>query len=198
MIKKFFLLRHCSTTDSENGINGSQSDTPLSPKGLLDAERLVAELSKYTYDLIVVSPLQRTIQSIAPYLHTLSHKPTLLVEPLTIERNLGTLTNTHESDGKISADMRASGKSKTEWIPPGGESTVSVYQRARQFLRTMSKRSESTILICGHQNFLRCLELILREVPIDDEQYDSTEYPKLGFGELRTYAWEVDKQVDLQ
>lgn len=188
MTKTLFLLRHCVTTDSEKGINGSQTDTPLSASGLQEAKELIPKLSQQNYDLIIVSSLRRTIQSVTPYLDALDRKPQVVVEPLTIERSLGSLTNTFVGDGKIAADMLASGKSKIEWAPPDGESSVQVYQRARKFLKKIEQKKEKNILICGHQNFLRCVELILRSEPIDDEHFYSELPPRLKPGEMREYT----------
>jgi broad specificity phosphatase PhoE len=109
------------------------------------------------------------------------------VEPLTIERNLGSLTNTIQGDGKITTSITTSGKSKVEWVPPEGESTIQVYQRALVFLNKIKQRSEKNILICGHQNFLRCLELAIRDGPIDDEHFYSETPRRLNLGEVREY-----------
>jgi broad specificity phosphatase PhoE len=187
MAKTIYLIRHCHTTDNELGINASRTDTALSENGLLEAERLVSQLSMYKFDLIVVSPLKRTIQTIKPFLDTLNGKPTVIVEPLTTERDLGIFTNTKIGDGKILADQAANGKSRTEWKPPGGESCAQVYLRAQQFFDKIRNRPEEHILICGHQNFLRCLELIVLEKPIDDEYFYSPNPARLKNGEIRQY-----------
>lgn len=186
--KRLYLLRHCSTTGSENGINGSRTDTLLSEKGLAAALELVEKLSVRNYDLIIVSPLQRTSQTIQPYLEALEVRPPIVIEDLTIERDLGELTNTRVGDGKVAASREASGKSKTEWVPPGGESCVQVYGRAQKFLEKIRGRSEKNILICGHQNFLRCFELAILGQSIDDEHFYSESPSRLELGEVREYA----------
>lgn len=188
-MKTIYILRHCSTADSEKGINGSQTDTPLSDLGLLQAKQSISKISQYNYDLIFISPLQRTKQTIEPYLDTLKVQPEIIIEPLTIERDLGVLTNTITGDGKVPASMAASGKTKVEWIPEGGESTVMVYKRAKEFLEKLKSRNEQNILVCSHQNFLRCLELILTDQPIDDEHFYNENPPRLEPGEIRKYEF---------
>lgn len=178
-----YLLRHCMTRDSELNINGSQTDTPLSEKGRLQALSLVPVLSKYTFDLIIVSPLQRTKQTIEPYLSTLKNSPLLQVEPLTIERDLGKLTNSVSGDGQIPTSIAASGQNPIEWTPPEGESLVDVYKRACQFYSKILTYPQSSILICSHQSFLRCLELIISHQEINEHTYN--EIPKMDFGELK-------------
>jgi broad specificity phosphatase PhoE len=184
-MKKLILLRHCQTVDSDIHLNGSIRDAALSKTGEETAEQLVIELSKYKFDLIYVSPLKRTLETITPYVESLSHKPLILVEPLTIERNLGIFTGTMEGNADIGASIKASGVSKTAWIPPNGESTLEVSKRAKKFLEMIKARSEKTILICGHQNFLRCLELLLKGEQIDDKHYYSDSPARLTFGEIR-------------
>jgi broad specificity phosphatase PhoE len=184
-MKKLILLRHCQTVDSELHLNGSIRDAVLSKLGEENAKGLVQKLSKYQFDLIFVSTLQRTLQTITPYIESLKPKPLILVEPLTIERNLGIFTGTLENTDEIGASMKSSGVSKTSWIPPNGESTREVSKRAEQFLEMIKARSENSILICGHQNFLRCLELLLKGEPVDDKHYYSDSPARLTFGEIR-------------
>lgn len=179
MTKTLYFLRHCAIPENELGINGSRTDSPLSENGTKAAKELVIPLSENNYDLIIVSPLQRTMQTIQPYLDSLKQKPTILTDPLTIERDLGEFTNTRSGDGKIPADQKAQGKSKTEWQPKGGESTVMVGIRAQQFLKELQGRTEKSVLVCGHQNFLRCLELIIFGESIDDKHFYSENPPRL-------------------
>lgn len=185
-MKTTYLLRHCSTRDSELNINGSQTDTPLSEKGLVEAQSLVPVISKSHYDVIIVSPLQRTLQTIQPYLATRKTPPKIITEPLTIERGLGSLTNTVIGDGKVPASISSSGKSKTEWTPPGGgESFVDVYKRAERVFEKIKNMHENSILICGHQGFLRCLELVILKKEINDANFYSA--PRMETGEIREY-----------
>lgn len=192
--KTLYFLRHASIPENELGINGSRTDSPLSEKGIKEAKELVTALSKHNYDLIIVSPLRRTRQTIQPYFDSLKQRPTALVDQLTIERDLGDFTNTRSGDGKIPADISAQGKDKTAWQPKGGESTVQVGYRAQQFLEEIKKRKEKSVLICAHQNFLRCLELIIRGEPIDDEHFFSESPPRLKPGEIRVYSLSTTDQ----
>lgn len=184
-MKTIFLLRHCSTKDSELHINGSQTNTPLSEKGLKQAQELISTISEFQYDVIIVSPLQRTLQTIQPYLESLDTQPEVIVEPLTIERDLGGLTNTVAGDGKIPASIRASGKDKIEWTPPGGESFTDVYKRAQIVFKKIKNLKKSSILISGHQGFLRCLELVILKKEMNEVTYNSA--PRMELGEIRKY-----------
>jgi broad specificity phosphatase PhoE len=181
---KLFILRHFPTADNELGINGSQTDTPLSKSGEEQAIKSLEKLSENTYDLFIVSTLQRTLQTIQPYLDTLDN-PEIIREPLTIERDLGLLTNSRAGDGKIKKHREEQGTDRISWKPPGGESILDVYERAKIFLTKINKLEAGTILICGHQNFLRCFEMILLNRPIED--FYSSDPPRLENGEIRLY-----------
>jgi len=188
MIKniKLYLLRHSPTKDNEQGINGSQTDTPLSEKGKKLARGLIPKLSKKNYDLIIVSPLKRTFQTIQPYLDSLKQKIPVKTNSLTIERDLGDLTNTVAGDGQIKTHREKSGQDRIAWIPPNGESILDVYKRAKKFLQEIkNKFPKRTILICGHQNFLRCFEMLILNRPISDFYSDNP--PRLKNNEMRYY-----------
>ncbi len=185
---EIYLLRHLSTVDTEQGVNGSRSDTPLSESGKKQAQELVSVLSKHNFDLFIVSPLMRTKQTLQPYLDTLDN-PKVITEPLTIERDLGLLTNTRSGDGKIEAHRKDQGTDKISWRPPEGESILDVYERAKKFLDKLKNIDAGRILICGHQNFLRNLELLLLKRPPEDFYSESP--PRLKPGEMRVYTFEL-------
>ena len=188
MKHKIYLLRHCPTSDNELGINGSRNDTPLSQNGAAMAAELAKNLIHYKFDVIIVSPLKRTFETIKPYLDLVKINPQVMIERLTNERDLGVFTNSKEDNGLIKRDIEISGKSRTEWKPESGESTAEVYERAKIFLERLKLISDENILICGHQNFLRCLELLLKGKPLNDENYYDYKPPRLTLGELREFS----------
>lgn len=179
---KIFLLRHAPTLDNEKNINGSQTDTPLSKKGVEIAQHIVNELANNKYDVIYVSPLQRTIQTIQPYLETIEN-PNVIVSVLTIERDLGDLTNT-VGQSMIIKSQEEQGVDEIKWVPPNGESILDVKGRAEKFADVLQQNNtHQSILICSHQIFLRNLEFVLTNRPIEDFYTDHP--PLLKNGELR-------------
>lgn len=187
-MKTLYLLRHCPTKDTEMGINNARVDTPLSEKGIIQAQNLAKKISENKYDLVIVSPLQRTYQTIKPFLGTLEKPPQVITEELVTERDLGKLTGTVVGDGAIPNAIEESGLSKTEWKPEEGESTHEVYLRATKFYEKLKDYPFESVLICSHQNFLRCLELVVQGKEINDENYYSENPPRLEAGELRKYV----------
>ncbi len=187
-MKTIYLVRHCPTKDTEQGINNARVDTPLSEKGQIQADNLVAKISENKYDLIIVSPLQRTYQTVKPYLSTLERPIQIITDELCTERDLGKLTGTVVGDGVIPNAIEESGLSKTEWKPEGGESTKEVYARATKFFEKLKDYPSKSILICSHQNFLRCLELVIQGKEVNDENFYSENPPRLETGEIRKYV----------
>jgi len=181
---KLFLLRHLPTRDNELNINGSRTNTPLSETGLKLAQDLITKLSVNKYDLFIVSPLQRTQQTIQPFLDTLEN-PKIIIDPLINERDLGLLTNSRRDDGQVAKHQTEQGVSKTAWIPPQGESVYDVQNRAKIFLEKLRDLKEESVLVCSHQIFLRCLEMLILNKPIETAYQDPL--PLFENGELRLY-----------
>ena len=180
------MLRHARSVGNEMEIidsSDSKFDLGLSEKGKEQAKELVPGLSKYKFDIFIVSPLKRTIETITPFLETLS-KPEVITDRLTLERDAG------EFIGKPKVEIKEYCEKnnivdRVSFKPPGGESILEVYERAKEFLESLkSKFGGENILICGHKNFLTCLEILLTGKDIKD--YYS--FKELENGEIREFA----------
>jgi len=158
---KIILLRHAQSTSNQANRADSQIDSELSPQGKKDAETLVSKLSMFTIDLFVVSPLIRTKQTIQPLLNKYKH-PAVIFSDLTLERNLGDWNGTPLGAFQKYCDEHHF--NKITHRPKNGESIQDLYQRALQFLSFLKEHiTKKTILVCGHKNFLLCLEIALTD-----------------------------------
>jgi len=182
---KIFLLRHTQTSDSASHVNGSRRDLHLSVNGIQQANDLIPSLEKNLYDMIFVSPLARSYETVEPYIKKAKFKHPILKDELLNERDLGIYTGTKE--GIVAAEMSKGGQQKVEWIPKGGESTRMVYERAQLFYQKLKKISVDSVLVCAHQNILRCLELIIMNLPLTDDNYYNYVPPRLDYGEIREF-----------
>ncbi len=189
---KLYLLRHAQTLHNKEGINGSQTPSPLSEEGKKLSQDIIPILKKYQFDVVIVSPLHRTLETIKPFLDSLpdEKKPGVVVDELTIERDLGKLTGTRKGEiGKYKEQHNIT-TDPISWIPPKGESILDVRERAIRFFDLLKKNHrEQSILICGHQNFLRNLELLIISRPVTDFYSDNP--PRMENGEIREYDIEV-------
>jgi len=162
---KLYLLRHTESIGNESGIADSIMDLGLSEKGKKDAIELIPKLSENKYDIFIVSSLKRTIQTIEPFLDTIE-EPIVIVEPLTIERNLGEFTGTPL--GTFTKYCESKSLDRVSCKSAEGESIEDVYKRAEKFFELITKKySDKSILISGHKIFLHCLTLVLLGISAD-------------------------------
>jgi broad specificity phosphatase PhoE len=71
---KLYFVRHGETLANETGDYSGDNQKFLSKLGVLQANRLVKKLQPYKFDRIAVSPADRTINTIAPYLRETKQK----------------------------------------------------------------------------------------------------------------------------
>ncbi|MFH1501260.1 MAG: histidine phosphatase family protein [archaeon] len=162
---RIILLRHSESISNKKDKADSQIDSGLTAQGKEDAQKLISKLKNLKIDLFIISPLKRNLQTIQPFLSTIN-KPKVIVEDITLERNLGDFTGS-----EMGAFQRYCDENKLDKVfykPENGESIADTYERAKKFLRSLKKYSDKTILVCGHKNFLMCLEVLIKGEDIRD------------------------------
>jgi len=184
---KLYVLRHAESLGNEADLADNNSlDIPdtngLSELGKQQAEDAVNELEKHHYDIVIVSPLRRTRETVGPYLER--NKVDVIVSGLTAERNAGVFAG--KPKRSVKEYCAANGLDKVSFRPEGGESILDVYERAklfRDYLENVFK--DESILLCSHINFIKCLDFLIRSEDIR-KFYDS---PSMGLknAELREY-----------
>lgn len=155
----------------------------LTEEGIRQANEILPKLKAHKFDVIIISPLKRTMQTIQPYLDSLKVKPEVIVLDIVSERELGDLAGiTMEELGKI---KEGSGVGAVEWLPPNGESQFHVLDRAKEFVEYLKKNYDknSKILLCSHTNFLRTLDIFLTGRNISE----FSKQQGLKNGELKKY-----------
>ncbi len=63
-----YLVRHAETEANASGVNNKQTSGEFSVTGLQQIAHLTTDLVRYQFDEILVSPTERTLNTIAPYL----------------------------------------------------------------------------------------------------------------------------------
>ena len=114
-----FLIRHGETVGNAARIV-QRPDSPLSPRGVAQAERLARRLAPERIAQIVSSDLARALGT-AERLQRLTGA-TLAIEPLLQERNFGDLRGTPYAE--LGLDMFA-----PDYAPPNGESWPAFHAR---------------------------------------------------------------------
>lgn len=163
---KIFLLRHAKSIANEKGIVDSIGiDLGLSKKGTAEAKRLVSKLKKYMFDIIIVSPLKRSKETIKYYLKEYP-KQKILTSKLILERNTGNFIGKKKEEFGVYCKKNKI-KDRVSFRPKNGESLLDVYKRSKRFIKFLKNNfKDKSILICGHKMFLMCLEIALTKKDI--------------------------------
>lgn len=154
MIKHIYLVRHGETLyNSEGRVQGGGLDSPLTEKGISQAEALREYFKKnsFSIDHIFSSPLNRSLQTakiVSSFLDKEIH-----LDPLLKEISCG------EYEGKIISSIDPEMLRRLRVDPfekyPGGESVDDVKHRGELFLHKLSELAGESVLIFSHGNFLR-------------------------------------------
>lgn len=182
---KLYVVRHARSYGNELNLLDSISEKynrGLSKKGTIQARELVSKLRKHKFDFFIVSSLKRTVDTIKPYLKTLDN-PKLIVSKLTLERDGGVFIGMKNTVIKEFCEKNKI-KDRVRFKPKDGESILEVYKRAKKFIRYLKKNfKKEFILLCGHKNFIVCLDIDLKNKDI--KNFYRYKPPKNG--EIRRY-----------
>ena len=178
---KIILLRHEESTSNKSNKADSQIDAGLTDKGKTKSRELIKKIKKLNVDVFIVSPLKRTLQTINPYLN-LNKNNEVIPDKLTLERDLEKFTGTPM--GTFQKYCKDNNLNKIFHTPERGESIETTYKRAKRFLSELIKKYPlKNLLICGHKNFLMCLEIAIRKKSINN----FSKFKSLKTGQLRKF-----------
>jgi alpha-ribazole phosphatase len=162
------FVRHGETLWNNEGRYQGQQDSPLSPTGLLQADKVGEFLRKRHVDAVYSSDLKRawlTAQSIAKH-----HGLDTIRDPRLREMSFGVW------EGKTRDQVRqeypelwdARGRDNLSTRVPGGEVPEEVVMRFREFLEEqVSKGMDQTIVVVSHGAALRFTLASLLHIPLD-------------------------------
>lgn len=63
-----YFVRHAQTVSNAKGVNNTKNSSTFSYDGVVQIDMLTEALGKYRFDAILVSPTERTLYTILPYL----------------------------------------------------------------------------------------------------------------------------------
>ena len=175
------LARHGETEWSKSGQHTSYSDIPLTPEGRKKAESLRPALAKWSFALVLSSPMQRAFDTckIAGF------GDRAVIEPDLVEWNYG------EYEGKTSTEIR---KQVPGWTvfshpSPGGETPEQVAARVdRVIARAMAADGDAVLFAHGH---------VLRVLTARWLELDPREGRRfvLGTGTVSVLGWEHETRT---
>jgi broad specificity phosphatase PhoE len=157
------VVRHGETEWSKDGRHTGKSDIPLTEHGRQEARRLRPELTGWQFKLVLVSPLQRAVETcrLAGYGDQAQLRPDLE------EWDYGSY------DGKTSEQIREQNPSWSLWDDggPGGEKPADVGRRVDRVIGEV-RRTEGDVLLVAHGHILRVLAARwLGQAPGDGRHY---------------------------
>jgi phosphoserine phosphatase len=144
---KFTIIRHGETVANTKLLLSGHRDTPLTENGLKQAHRVAERLKAERFTAAYSSDLSRAINTRDTILQ---HHNYLKGEslPLLRERSFGEFEE--QAIATHFSALKNSGLPLWEFTPPQGESLIQVQQRATQFISSLTKDSNSHLLIVGH------------------------------------------------
>lgn len=157
-ITRFGLIRHAETVwNREKKIQG-QTDSPLTGRGISQAEKWGRVLNEITWDRIMTSDIGRAVETAGRINQKL--QVAIYSDPGLREQDWGqwtgkTLIEIEKEDPQLFAAQISAG-----WMfcPPGGETRLNIWERGRLALASMAaKWPGQTILIVTHEGVIKSL-----------------------------------------
>ena len=154
-----FLIRHGETVGNAARIV-QRPDSPLSPRGMAQAERLARRLAREGVSRILSSDLARA-RTTAECLERATGAP-LVFEPLLHERNFGDIRGT--SYAELGFDMFA-----PDYAPPNGESWPVFHarvDRAWERVQALAATIDGNLAVVTHGLVCRSLAARYLQLPV--------------------------------
>ncbi len=166
-VSRFAVMRHAETVwNSEKRIQGQQ-DSPLTPRGHLQADRWGAALTSFRWDRILASDAGRslaTVDRLNVHLRLPVHPDPRLRELDWGHWTAKTIAQLRAEEGELVAVQERAG---WDFQPPGGESRRHQLERCQEALMSAADTwPGETILVVAHGGIIRSLVHALCGQPI--------------------------------
>jgi len=160
-MRQLYFVRHGESTDNAANV-WSHTDTPLTDLGRAQAAASADAINnaKLHFDLIVTSPLARTIETAQIIAARLKYPAeNIRTNPLLVERDWGELTGLTKISSSYAAQETMLHNNRTV------ETVEALQQRAAQALALLQQLPEENVLLVGHSSFGRALWRVLHNQP---------------------------------
>jgi probable phosphoglycerate mutase len=152
---RFILLRHGETEWNAVGREMGQLDSPLTTRGLDQAQRLAARLVMFRFDALYSSDLGRAVQTAEAIAHRCSCE--IRFDMRLRERHMGIFQGLtpDESETRFPEERKAYGAKDANYVIPSGESAVQRLQRTVACLDELAGRHPGqTVVVVTHGGIL--------------------------------------------
>lgn len=158
-MSRIVLLRHAhSTANLKNVLAGRTEGVMLSSKGENQAIELVERIGKSRFDAVVVSPIQRCSQTIAPWLAAYGNGIVPLVDEGFSEVDYGTWTGKSLAVLQRNKLWKIVQEHPSQMVFPQGESLMEMQSRAvASFHKVNNLKGKNPRLIVSHGDVIKSI-----------------------------------------
>lgn len=186
------VARHTETILNDKNIFTGSLDIPLSKRGITQAQEMVSQLENIDIDVVFVSSLFRTKETVSILLSEYQERREKCAKPIEFpvfssnykysfhtlpvssdprlnERSYGILEGMPKSEAVERFGQEQIYKWRRGWneAPQGGESLKDVTRRVYSFLQDKVSpllQSNKNILVVCHQNSMRAIDIIINKI----------------------------------
>lgn len=175
-MKKIYYVRHGESEANVAGIaSGGEHETKLTENGRAQAKRAGQDFKGKNIDLIVCSPLGRTVETAQIIAREIGYDPEDIVDNiLFIEREFG------KYSGKLHSEYRAAVEAGNE---EGMESAGHMRRRVEEGFEWLKKLKAQNIVLVSHGSTGRIIRMV------DQDLHHSEMYKMDGFGNTEIYEF---------
>lgn len=168
MQTELYLIRHGETNwNTERRMQG-HLDSPLTDKGIAQAEEAAEFLRSHSYHVLYSSDLPRTLQTAKPI--ALATGLTVIAEPGLRERNLGIFEGLTEEEieARHAADFARFKAREPEFVIPNGESLKQLHLRCVTVMENLARRhAGQRVLVVSHGALITAFMRHLSGIPLE-------------------------------
>ena len=167
MQTELILIRHGETVWNAQGRFQGQQDSPLTPKGVAQAQAVAAYLRDQGINALYTSDLGRTLET-ARHIAAATGLP-VVSDPALRERNLGILEGLTRAEAETSypAEFARYLAREPDFVLPEGESLLDVERRACEVLATLAERHRGErVAVVSHGGLLTAFARCILGVPV--------------------------------
>ena len=167
------LLRHAHSVANEKGVlAGRTSGIALSKKGIEQAENLKKRLGNLIPNEIRVSPVERCLLTIQPWLSVQGiARKQIRIDNGISEVDYGDWTGKKLSHLALKKQWRIVQKTPSKMIFPGGEALVDVQKRAmKSLMKSIESSTGGVVLLVSHGDVIKSIIAEALELELDKFQ----------------------------
>lgn len=167
------LIRHAHSVANDKGVlAGRATGVDLSKKGLSQAQDLKKRLGKLKIREIRISPLERCLLTMQPWLDEQTNaEDKLVIDQDITEVDYGSWTGKKLSTLALKKEWRVVQKNPSQMIFPAGESLLNVQIRAtKALMKSIKARGSGVSMIVSHGDVIKSIIASALELELDKFQ----------------------------